>query len=390
MEKMNCVKRSISLLVAMCMFGGCSLNVIAAQKYENAQDTYAKEMVGVYFSGTEYETLEGVSLSEAVNLYDLESGAKYGSEYIAFYDESIVGLLYVANNEGEFYSSWRNGPFEGLHRLVKDSSEFAIGFTDEDGVVAYSNNTIYNMYSGEEICKNTDFYKSIESDKVYPVYDSLCEYAVTEDAELSSDFYNLNNGVQTTSVGIEDIILDVTPVANETYNNQGLCWAAAIAAKYNYTIDLDDDNESPYVTASQVRTAAAQETGNNYTAGTPKFITAGLKHYGLLHSYMYNTMNATEIYRELYWKNPIMMDLFTSTGTGHTVLLCGIKFLSSNTAKYYIADSDYTKNGLVEVYVNSSVFGNGDEFVYVSDMLPSNYGMLSSKWGGTYSYKFES
>lgn len=68
----------------------------------------------------------------------------------------------------------------------------------------------------------------------------------------------------------------------------------------------------------------------------------------------------------------------------------GIKFLSSNTAKYYIADSDYTKNGLVEVYVNSSVFGNGDEFVYVSDMLPSNYGMLSSKWGGTYSYKFES
>lgn len=43
MEKMNCVKRSISLLVAMCMFGGCSLNVIAAQKYENAQDTYAKE-----------------------------------------------------------------------------------------------------------------------------------------------------------------------------------------------------------------------------------------------------------------------------------------------------------------------------------------------------------
>lgn len=47
MEKMNCVKRSISLLVAMCMFGGCSLNVIAAQKYENAQDTYAKEMVGV-------------------------------------------------------------------------------------------------------------------------------------------------------------------------------------------------------------------------------------------------------------------------------------------------------------------------------------------------------
>ena len=185
-------------------------------------------------------------------------------------------------------------------------------------------------------------------------------------------------------------ILDVTPVANETYNNQGLCWAAAIAAKYNYTIDLDDDNESPYVTASQVRTAAAQETGNNYTAGTPKFITAGLKHYGLLHSYMYNTMNATEIYRELYWKNPILMDLFTSTGTGHTVLLCGIKFLSSNTAKYYIADSDYTKNGLVEVYVNSSVFGNGDEFVYVSDMLPSNYGMLSSKWGGTYSYKFES
>ena len=195
MEKMNCVKRSISLLVAMCMFGGCSLNVIAAQKYENAQDTYAKEMVGVYLSRTDYETLEGVSLSEAVNLYDLESGAKYGSEYIAFYDESIVGLLYVANNEGEFYSSWRNGPFEGLQRLVKDSSEFAIGFTDEDGVVAYSNNTIYNMYSGEEICKNTDFYKSIESDKVYPVYDSLCEYAVTEDAELSSDIYNLNNGV---------------------------------------------------------------------------------------------------------------------------------------------------------------------------------------------------
>ena len=111
----------------MCMFGGCSLNVIAAQKYENAQDTYAKEMVGVYLSGTDYETLEGVSLSEAVNLYDLESGAKYGSEYIAFYDESIVGLLYVANNEGEFYSSWRNGPFEGLQRLVKDSSEFAIG-----------------------------------------------------------------------------------------------------------------------------------------------------------------------------------------------------------------------------------------------------------------------
>ena len=73
MEKMNCVKRSISLLVAMCMFGGCSLNVIAAQKYENAQDTYAKEMVGVYLSGTDYETLEGVSLSEAVNLYDLEN-----------------------------------------------------------------------------------------------------------------------------------------------------------------------------------------------------------------------------------------------------------------------------------------------------------------------------
>lgn len=27
MEKMNCVKRSISLLVAMCMFGGCYVYV---------------------------------------------------------------------------------------------------------------------------------------------------------------------------------------------------------------------------------------------------------------------------------------------------------------------------------------------------------------------------
>ena len=100
-------KRSISVITALCMFGLWSANAAAAQNYENVEESYVKEAAGAYLHGTDYETLDGVSLSQAIDLYDLEDGTKYGSEYITFYGESIIGILYVSERNGKYYSSWR-------------------------------------------------------------------------------------------------------------------------------------------------------------------------------------------------------------------------------------------------------------------------------------------
>lgn len=384
-------KRSISVITALCMFGLWSANAVAAQNYENVEESYVKEAAGAYLHGTDYETLDGVSLSQAIDLYDLEDGTKYGSEYITFYGESIIGILYVSERNGKYYSSWREGTFEGLQKLIEAQDEFAIGFTEDNGVVAYSNSEAFDMCTGEIVCENVGVDSSVDLSRVYHQFESLDEYSRADTTKSDSPICGTDIAVQSANSDVPDEILAVTPVANETYRNSGLCWAAAIAAKYNYTMDLKvGKKNAKHITASQARLGAAEETGNDYTAGTPRYITAGLKHYGLLHSYMYNTMNATEIYAEMYWKNPILIDLFTPTGTGHTVLICGIKIIGTNEAKYYIADSDYYKNGLIEVYVDSDAFSDGSEFVYTSDAFASDYAMNSSKWAGTYSYKFES
>lgn len=377
--KTRTLKRIASCTVALSIIALNSLQfancVVSAENVEDVELLYVENVVSRYLSTTEYSSMEDISISTAVPFYDFEDEKQVANEYAVFYDDEVIGVLYVQNVEGEYQSSFRECQLEEFQSAYNEKTDIAIG-TYEDETIVYDGVDFLSEEADEEnICDLAD-----------NIDEKIVEAAPVEmlDVELQPVAY------ADTSLSK---VLTVKPVPNNEKNG-GLCWAASIASKYNYLHHYSESN-SKYVDALTVNNRVRDYCGtkDNVSLGFPKYIIQGLGLYGLLNTYSgvqedYRdhqatryTMSSTELYRELYWNNPVIISVFGSTG-GHSLIISGVYCFSDGSAIYQIVDSNFSEPVLVNVTTDAAY--TGDTFVYANEA----YGGKFTTWRATYSYKF--
>ena len=175
--------------------------------------------------------------------------------------------------------------------------------------------------------------------------------------------------------------------------NGGLCWAAAIASKYNYVNEYEK-GDSGYVGAEAVYNVVRNDTGASpsWPLGTPRYIKRSLQLFGLSDTYVgenktfsdsnakRSAMNVTELYAELYWDNPVIISMEGDAGR-HSVIICGVN-CGTSYAVYTLIDSNFSNP--VDVTVSYEAMNDGSKLVYANN----GYAGKFTHWYETYSYKF--
>ncbi|WP_298483633.1 hypothetical protein [uncultured Ruminococcus sp.] len=353
--------------------------VLAAEEAGNAEIAYVDDALSAYLSDTQYASMEDVSLSDAIPFYNFEDGTEYACEYITYYGDDVIGLLYLEQIEGNFYSSFRSGDFTVVQEAYEDGDEVALGRYNDETLI-YDGSSFYGVDSSEVVNAN-----EIETSNI-----SLNSLDQTHD--------NIANSFSSTGLSAS---CPVEVVPNVSING-GLCWAAAIAAKYNYMNGLYE-GDGGYVDAVDVNQTVINATGASSTVplGYPVYIKQGLRCYGLLDSYVGSshssisdvtatraTMTTTELFTELYWDNPVLITM-SGSGGKHLMIISGVSCGTGNTAIYTVVDSNFPEP--VEVLYNNATSSTGDGFVYAAEGTPqySAYGNKSfTRWCDTYSYVF--
>lgn len=352
--------------------------VLAAEEAGNAEIAYVEDALSAYLSDTQYASMEDVSLSDAIPFYDFEDGTEYACEYITYYGDDVIGLLYLEQIEGDFYSSFRSGDFTVVQEAYEDGDEVALGRYNDETLI-YDGSSFYGVDSSEVVSAN-----EIETSNI-----SLNSLDQTHD--------NIANTFSSTGLSAS---CPVEVVPNVSING-GLCWAAAIAAKYNYVNGLYE-GDGGYVDAVDVNRTVINATGASSTVplGYPRYIKQGLRCYNLLDSYVGTTTNlsdktarritmtTTELYTELYWDNPVIITMSGSAGA-HALIISGVSCGTGSTAVYTVVDSNFSEP--IQVFYDGATSTTGEGFVYAAEGTEQYkaYGNNSfTRWFGTYSYIF--
>lgn len=330
--------------------------VLAAEEAGNAEIAYVEDVITLYLKNTEYAAMTNVTLSDAIPYYDFENGTEVANEYIAYFDDIVIGVLYVNKVDGEYYSNFRKSDFECIQEAFDDNSEVALGWYDNVDVL-FDGEKFYQMDTSELNDNEIDV-DGIELTSLCQVYD-----------EFSSALSPLSDGTVSAYCSVE-------PVSNKSIdNNGGICWASSIAAKYNY-VNFYSQGDSGYVDGEVVYNVV-KNVDSCIPTGNSTNIENGLHYFGLFNSFAEDTMTATEIYAELVWDNPILISIFqnTTSSGGHMVIISGISCTTSS-ATYTIVDPNYLSP--VDVVVDLQTMNNGANFVY----------RQYRNWRCTFSYKF--
>ncbi len=371
---------------------------------------YVSAMEGLAYSEIEYvqsavchylrdlSPIDGeVSVSDAIPFYNFDTGEICASEYVVYYLNDVAGVLFVGEIQGEYYSSFRTSEIEVLESAVAEGKKIAVGRYNDDFLI-YDGAAFYNTnnYKAETSIKSNECtaYSSIPDIcfQQAKVKDFIVQEIETKDIELTPLRNENTPLVISHGSTVFDIKLDVECVKNENYYG-GLCWAASIAAKHNY-VDQSDNNWTAFQVDTMVRSTLGITDGS--AIGTPSNIQYGLRMLGMLSSYKAETLTATQIYAELSWDNPVLIDVFRPNA-GHNLIISGLEYYDDNSATYIIVDSNFSSP--IEVFVSSNVTEDGTKFIYAnensidsktnSSIAPSYGNNPFPNWRNTYSFKFK-
>lgn len=313
----------------------------ANEVVDNYELEYVQSSLSTYLNFYDVDKSE-IYISEPYVLYDLESGDEANNIYIVFEADTVIGTISVSEVSGQYYSSFEINEFNSLQDIYDNSKSFSF------------------------VCHDEQLYVQ-ESDKIFSVDDTTvtieCNSPVQPEIELSRAF-KVDIDQTNTRVHPYSRNLAVPFVQNHNING-GICWAAAIASKQNYI-----NNNS--VTALDVY-YTLKNTYNQTPTGIPYWINKGFELYNIPCTTVYRMLDCVEIYNHINNNNPMLMEIFNSSGIGHAVVIAGITINSDASGVYRLVDSNRTT--YVDVAVPADVMTADSPFVYVT-----NYGYTFDDW----------
>lgn len=364
-------KKILASLIAVSITAASMLSCAgSAFAAGNAQMEYVKSILGKYLSDTEYASLEGVSLSDAFDLYDLETMTICNKNiFVAYHDNTVIGIMCVSLVNGEYCSTFQEFNSVCLQDAFDDGIDIA--FCCKDGkALAYIDDTLYDIYTS-----NVENY-TIENDTLISMstpaisYVELETYAQRNSRSLVMVLQEMDYFKRVLNANIGD----------------GICWCASIAVKYNYKHRLlsdDDDYKSATKVYATIRDS--YESGLVTPIGNIQYITRGLSLFGLSDTYCQTSATVTAIFYELYRDNPVLIGVEGEDSNGkttrHNLIIGKAVYNDDYSAIYTVADSNTSTAILTEVHVGNADSSNCS-FYY---SMPGS-SIVYYDWYNTYSF----
>lgn len=315
----------------------------------DAQLEYAENILDTYLSSYDVNENE-IYLSTAYNVYDMESGNETNDVYVVFEDDSVIGMLNVAEVNGEYYSSFEFNNFDTLQEI-------------------YDNNEPFSF-----ICSNEQLYIN-EKSEIYSVEDANitaeCKFSLISEVrtELEKEYKVEVSDVQAyANVYSYQKNLPVPIVQNTSIDGKGLCWAAAIASRNDYL-------HGGTATATDVY-YILKGIYNAVPIGIPLWINRGYQYYGIPCTTFYRMVDCVEIFNNIENNNPIHIEGFDNN-VGHSVLVSGITINNDGSGVYRLVDSN--RMSYIDVAVSESTMIGESNFVYAT-----GYGYTFTDWTRSY------
>lgn len=329
---------------------------------------YVERVIGKYLRDTDYASLDGVCVSDAFPLHDLENSQICDKDiFVIYYKENVIGVLSVMECADSYYSVFRLTDVDCIQNAFDSKANIAFCCCNGESLM-FDGSNFYNTQTGnltDYILEDDSF---VRLEPLDSIYGSLRQYA----GNNTRGYYYCLEGT-------------IEPVANTYKYSKGICWAASIAAKYNYEHGYYKGGFG-YVDAVNVFDCVEREYGSRPT-GIPACETLGLRHFGMYDTYYEGDVSATAIVAEIANDNPVLIGLKGSNKLSHitiyhSAMICGVEYNNDDSAMYEIVDPNCST--IQQAFVATNASESSSDFKYSPDYLAEYY-----SWYSTSSYRPE-
>ncbi len=185
-------------------------------------------------------------------------------------------MLCIGDDAGEYSSSYLDYEFPKIQKALDNNIDIAlVAIIRELSAMTVRHLLIFRQIKIIEVNANS---ASVDIDSVSPYYTDLQD-CVSPIATYATPYM---------------ISLKIDSVPNEVVNDKGICWAASIAAKYNY-VHKYKKGDTGYVTARNVYDIVGIKLGGT-PVGSVEYTRAALDCYGLTNTYKAYALSGTAVY----------------------------------------------------------------------------------------------
>jgi alpha-acetolactate decarboxylase len=365
LERKNLMKHKIlaallSATVSVPMFVAPVYATNVNANTAESTSTFAEEAVLRYLYN-EGEDLSNIFLSDPVSFYDFENMEEVSNVQVVFRGDSIIGVMRF--DDPESAAAYMPGRYAELEEKCLAHEAVMLG-TYDNSFTMYSNGE-WIALDGTELSEEPVVSQSAIS----------CCLVEKEETALTSQISGSDDVNFTIAsrfkVAYELEMDDVERVPTKTVNGENIDWAASIAAKYNYIHDLYGDvRELDATSVYEIMVAVYNEKPTR----SETWIVRTLDTLHLSSIYTNRSLTATEVYQEMYRRNPILIEMADGDYSEYrTALITGIRYYENGCADYFLTDGDIGITDEYDVYYKSPVFLNSDQankrtgFLYYSD-----------------------
>jgi staphopain A len=344
---MNKVKRFLIFAITVVIIA-CNVNFVQATDKQD-ESNYLDSVLYAYLAANGIE-VDGIAISSAVPVQMLDN-SDVENIYFLKRNHEILAKLAVTSRAGTYYSC-----FDMDVKEINDIYQ-------EDLTIALvkKRNTIFALMGSTQITLYKNPYESVilsQADKSIIKKEKITfikELSQTFQARNGSEYIKLDASIASSpEVGG---LLNVTRVPNVTIGGAGQCWAASTAAMLNY-------KNGTSLTAPDIYNKCLN-SGFVGTYGTPcgsiEWVRKVYSLYGVSIVDQTGGIIYARIYSLLSSNKPVQMDYYSSSGTGHTVVLCG-SYYDGNTLVYTFRDPN--KSSTVSVTQSLSAATNASFIKY--------------------------
>ena len=212
-------KRYVSLFLMMCMLlTGFGRTTAYASNEESLEMQYLMEVLGGYLTVNDDLEYTDLFISEQRHIYTFDGSESDKNYYLLISNNSVIAMIVVEKVEEYFYSYLTTENIEIISSLYVECEPFALATINGNLIVATEQEyeILVSDYSGTGI-------QNLDLNDIFDKATSVIALDISHIPMVASA------GNTYTATG------NPPPyVANDEYNNKGLCWAACVASVVNY------------------------------------------------------------------------------------------------------------------------------------------------------------
>lgn len=335
------IRRILSLALVFVVINCIiTFNVTADNSRDNFGDfeDYTRSTLGDMLLLDGFQTGDSYKLSNAFTVYNFDTNTIVDNQkvYFVINDSNVVGIYSFYEIDDTFTCNYTPILLNHIDNISDLNMPIVVGYRKDILYILSENEVIYNSVDDYITFKWQTFNLThCEFATVRPNYEFIIQSLKTR-----ATVYNKQ--------------LDVKIVSNTTSpkSGKGVCWAACVAMKVNYT-------KSKNLSALTVY----YDMYNKYHTepyGNMDWYKKAYPYYGITAKYISGGIGSGDVSTAINNNKPIQIGLSRS-GAAHAVIISGITIYSDH-AVYTICDPN--KTGCVYQYVSYGAMSDPSQFYY--------------------------